>query len=166
MSMPARKMRVELLDGDGNRYTVAFEGQVTREKAVRLLELVELLGGMPSEGGSKVPPGSDFVERAVSKYEKVHKVVQRSFPLTWFSSKDVQNAYEQEFKEPLALSTVATYLSRLSAKGLLTRTGALNSLKYRLSEEYSGSRVGQAAQEQTLQNFTRTKLPRSRSSSG
>ena len=164
--MPARKMKVELLDGDGNRYTVAFEGQVTREKAVRLLELVELLGGMPSEVGSKGVSGSDFVEREFSKYERVHKVVQRSFPLNWFSSKDVQNAYEQEFKEPLALSTAATYLSRLSSKGLLTRTGALNSLKYRLSGEISESRVGQAVQEQPLQNFTRTKLRRSHSSSG
>jgi hypothetical protein len=146
--MPARKMRVELLDGDGNRYTVAFEGQVTREKAVRLLELIELLGGMPSEGAGKDAPRLDFVERGLSKYERVQKVVQRSFPLTWFSSKEAQNAYEQEFKEPLALSTVATYLSRLSAKGILTRTGALNNLKYRMSQAYPAIRVEQALHEQ------------------
>jgi hypothetical protein len=146
--MPPRKMRVELLDADGNRYTVAFEGQVTREKAVRLLELVELLGGIPSEGGGKGALVSDFVERASSKYERVQKVVERSFPLTWFSSKEVRNAYEQEYKESIALSTVATYLSRLSAKGLLTRTGALNSLRYRVSQEYPGLRVEQALQEQ------------------
>ena len=48
--MPARKMRVELFDSDGNRYTIAFEGQVTRDKALRLLDLVELLGGTPGEG--------------------------------------------------------------------------------------------------------------------
>ena len=47
--MPARKMRVELFDSEGNRYTIAFEGQITRDKAVRLLDLVELLGGMPGE---------------------------------------------------------------------------------------------------------------------
>ena len=47
--MPARKMRVELFDSEGNRYTVAFEGQITRDKALRLLDLVELLGGMPGE---------------------------------------------------------------------------------------------------------------------
>ncbi len=48
--MPARKIRVELFDSDGNRYTIAFEGQVTRDKALRLLDLVELLGGAPNEG--------------------------------------------------------------------------------------------------------------------
>jgi hypothetical protein len=147
--MPTRKMRVELLDSDGNRYTVAFEGQVTREKAVRLLELVELLGGMPGEGAGKGVPRPDFVERGFSKYERVRKVVQRGFPLTWFSSKDVQNAFEQEFKEPLALSTVATYLSRLSAKGVLTRTGALNNLRYKLSQDYPSVRVEQVLHERS-----------------
>jgi hypothetical protein len=146
--MPARKMRVELLDGEGNRYTVAFEGQVTREKAVRLLELVELLGGMPSEGTSRGVPRADFVERSFSKYDRVQKVVQRSFPLTWFSSREAQRAYEQEFNEPLALSTVATYLLRLSAKGVLTRTGALNSLKYRMAQRYPSMQVEQALREQ------------------
>lgn len=46
--MPAKKMRVEVFDGGGNRYTITFDGQVTREKALRLLDIVELLGGMPS----------------------------------------------------------------------------------------------------------------------
>ena len=50
--MPARKMRVELFDSEGNRYTIAFEGQITRDKAVRLLDLVELLGGMPGENAN------------------------------------------------------------------------------------------------------------------
>ena len=52
--MPARKMRVELFDSDGNRYTIAFEGQVTRDKALRLLDLVELLGGAPGEGPTAI----------------------------------------------------------------------------------------------------------------
>jgi len=147
--MPARKMRVELLDGDGNRYTVAIEGQVTREKAVHLLELVELLGGIPNEAETKGASGSDLVERPLSKFERVHKVTQRSFPLTRFSSKEVQDAYEQEFKEPIALSTVATYLSRLVTKGLLTRTGTLNRMKYKTSQGYPELRVEQAQRKQT-----------------
>jgi hypothetical protein len=147
--MPARKIRVELLDNDGNRYTVAFEGQVTREKAVRLLELVELLGGMPGEAGVKGTQRPDFIDRCASKFEKVQKLVQRSFPLAWFSSKEVQGAYEQEFKEPLALSTVSTYLSRLSSKGALARAGALNNLKYRVAQAYPTVEVEQAHHGQT-----------------
>ena len=140
--MPARKIRVELIDSDGNRYTIAFEGQVTREKAVRLLDLVELLGGMPNEEGN-VTPKLGVMNNIFSKYDKVRTLVQTSFPLVWFSSKEVQNVYEQEFKEPVALSTVATYLSRLVAKGMLLKTGPLNNLKYKLTQGLPKAQVKQ-----------------------
>jgi hypothetical protein len=125
--MPARKMRVELFDGEGNKYSVAFEGQITREKALRLLDLVELLGG-------SVNPETDsmMANNRFSKYEKVRVLIQKAFPIVWFSSKEVQAAYEQELKEPISLSTVATYFSRMANKGLLMKAGAPNRLKYKL----------------------------------
>jgi len=128
--MPARKMRVELFDNDGNRYTIAFEGQVTRDKALRLLDLVELLGGAPS-GDSTVSSVSSLANCVLSRFEKVHTVIQKSFPLIWFSSKDIQSVYEQELKEPINLSTVSTYLSRMATRGELLRTGGPNNLKYK-----------------------------------
>jgi hypothetical protein len=131
--MPVRKMRVELLDSDGNRYTIAFEGQITRDKAVRLLDLVELLGGMPNDTNNAVP-NLGAANNGFSKYDKVRMIVQRSLPLVWFSSKDVQATYEQEFKEPMSLSTAATYLSRLANRGVRAKTGASNSLKYKLAQ--------------------------------
>ncbi|MEM2099470.1 MAG: hypothetical protein QXU99_07025 [Candidatus Bathyarchaeia archaeon] len=132
--MPARKMRVELFDEDGNRYTIAFEGQITREKALRLLDLVELLGGVPASRSNETNRG--VLENDFSKYDKVRIIVQKHFPLVWFTSHDVQIAYEQEFKEPIGLSTVATYLSRMSSKGLLLRAGASRTLKYKLATSY------------------------------
>jgi hypothetical protein len=128
--MPARKIRVELFDSDGNRYTIAFEGQVTRDKALRLLDLVELLGGAPGEG-PVVGAGASLQNRMLSRFEKVQLVIQKSFPLIWFSSKDIQSVYEQELKEPVSLSTVSTYLSRMTSKGILLRTGGTNNLKYK-----------------------------------
>jgi len=132
--MPARKMRVELFDEDGNRYTISFEGQITREKALRLLDLVELLGGVPAGRGNEI--NNEVSENEFSKYDKVRVVIKKHFPLVWFTSYDVQLAYEQEFKEPIGLSTVATYLSRMSSKGLLLRAGASRTLKYKLSTSY------------------------------
>jgi len=128
--MPARKMRVELFDSDGNRYTIAFEGQVTRDKALRLLDLVELLGGAPSENPS-LSNGQNFPNKTLSRFEKVQLVIQKNFPLLWFSSKEIQSVYEQELKEPVGLSTISTYLSRMANKGMLLRTGGSNNLKYR-----------------------------------
>ncbi len=128
--MPARKIRVELFDSDGNRYTIAFEGQVTRDKALRLLDLVELLGGAPNEGPT-INQSSSVSNRSLSRFEKVQVVIQKSFPLIWFSSKDIQSIYETELKEPISLSTVSTYLSRMATKGMLLRTGGPNNLKYK-----------------------------------
>lgn len=130
--MPARKIRVELFDNEGNRYTIVFEGQVTRDKALRLLDLVELMGGIPV---SENNPGAseNAIGNNIPKFAKVQMCLQRNFPAVWFSSKDAQLAYEQEFKEPISLSTVATYLARMANKGYLLKAGASNKLKYRLA---------------------------------
>jgi len=125
--MPARKMRVEVYDETGNRYTVTFEGRVTRDKAVRLLDLVELLGGMPGSSSGWTQQSPDL-----SKVDRVQLIIEKHFPLVWFSSKDVQSVYEQEFKEPTHLSTISTYLSRLADRGILDRSGPLNQRRYRI----------------------------------
>jgi hypothetical protein len=129
MSMPARKIHVELFDSEGNRYSISFEGQVTRDKAVRLLDLVELLGGAPE--GSENLEFSPAMARELSKYDKVRVTIQKHFPVVWFCSREVQTVFEQEFKEPIGLSTVATYLARMAGKRLLTKAGPPNSLRYK-----------------------------------
>jgi hypothetical protein len=138
--MPARKMRVELFDSDGNRYTIAFEGQVTRDKALKLLDLVELLGGVPGEDPTS-SSASSAANRVFSRFEKVQAVIQKGFPLIWFSSKDIQSVYEQELKEPISLSTVSTYLSRMATKGMLLRTGSSNNLKYKTAPNISQASI-------------------------
>jgi len=125
--MPAKKMRVEVFDGGGNRYSITFEGQVTREKALSLLEIVELLGGMPGVNTGESQTVSD-----VSKQDKVRLLVIRNFPIVWFSSKEVQDLYEKELKEPISLSTVSTYLSRMADRGLLAKSSASNKRRYRI----------------------------------
>jgi hypothetical protein len=140
--MPAKKMRVELFDSEGNKYTVAFEGQITRDKAVRLLDLVELLGGMPNEAANR-STGNAMAGVISSRFEKLRLVVLKSFPLIWFSSRDVQVVYEQELKEPLSLSTASTYLTRLASKGWLLRAGDNNSLKYKIAPNIPRATVKQ-----------------------
>ena len=140
--MPARKIRVELFDSDGNRYTIAFEGQVTRDKALRLLDLVELLGGTPNETPT-VNAASAIPNRLLSRFEKVQIVIQKNFPLIWFSSKEIQATYEQELKEPVSLSTISTYLSRMASKGMLLRTGGPNNLKYKTAPNISQATIKQ-----------------------
>lgn len=130
--MPARKMRIELFDNEGNRYTIAFEGQITRDKAIRLLDLVELLGGMPNETAD-IQPANLVVKNDLSRFEKVRLIIQKRFPLIWFSSKEIQSVYEQELKEPITLSTISTYLARMTNRGILLRTKKSKNLKYKIN---------------------------------
>ncbi len=123
--MPTKKMRIEIFN-NGDRYTVTFEGQVTRDKVLRLLDLVELLGGLPN-----VP--SELTSAAeMSKIEKVRLSAEKNFPVGWFSSKDLQESYEKQFNEPVSLSTVSTYLSRLSDRGFFIKKGSSNQRRYRI----------------------------------
>ncbi|MFQ6086845.1 MAG: hypothetical protein ACE5OV_02380, partial [Candidatus Bathyarchaeia archaeon] len=119
--MPVKKMRVEVFDGSGNRYTITFEGNVTREKALRLFDLIELLGGIPS-----VNPSLKETTSTYSKFDKLRSILEKHFPIVWFSSRDAQLVYEQEFKEPISLSTVSTYLSRMADRGVLSKSGTSN----------------------------------------
>ncbi len=129
--MPAKKMRVEVFDGGGNRYAITFEGQVTRDKALRLLDIVELLGGMPG-----VNSGGDQATSELSKHDKVRILVEKNFPIVWFSSRDVQRLYEKELKEPINLSTVSTYLSRMADRGYLASSSASNKKRYRIVTQF------------------------------
>lgn len=130
--MPARKMRVEVFDSSGNRYTIAFEGRVTREKALRLLDLVELLGGMPPAN-----PTLPSTNPESTKFDKLRLIVEKCFPMVWFSSKEVRSVYEEELKEPISLSTVSTYLSRMTDRGLLLRRGTANRHGFRVATQLS-----------------------------
>jgi len=126
--MPAKKMRVDVFDESGNRYTVTFEGRVTREKAIRLLDIVELLGGIPEEENPELVNATS----KRSKVDRVRQIVEKYLPIMWFTSTDVQTAYEQEFKQPISLSTVSTYLSRMADRGILAKGGASNRRRYKV----------------------------------
>jgi hypothetical protein len=133
--MPTKKMRVEIFI-NGDRYTITFEGQVTRDKALRLLDLVELLGGMPTVNSGTGRPVSE-----ISKIEKVRLAVEKNFPVGWFSSKELQSAYEKQFNEPIRLSTASTYLSRLAARGYFIKKGTANQVRYRIMTAVSNYQV-------------------------
>ena len=124
-TMPVKKMRIEIFDAEGNRYTISFEGKVTKQKALRLLDIMELLGGVHENMEAEQQIFS-------SKFSKIKFVIEKNFPYSWFSSKELLLVYEQEFNKPISLSTVSTYLARLTDRGFLMKTGAVHDRKYRM----------------------------------
>jgi len=124
--VPARRMRVEVYDESGNRYTIAFQGRVTRDNALRIFDIVELLGGMHGVESEVERKGE------ASKIQKVRFVIERHFPAVWFDAKEARSTYETEVKEPISLSTVSTYLTRLANRGILLKSRESNKVRYRL----------------------------------
>jgi hypothetical protein len=125
--MPKKKLKVEIFDIDGNRYTVSCEGQISKEKILHLLDLVELLGATATNDSEWRRTSSDY-----SKFDKVCSLVKQGFPIGWFSSKDAQRVCERELNEPFSLSTVATYLARMADRGFLIRKGPSNCRRYKI----------------------------------
>jgi hypothetical protein len=123
--MPTRKLRLEVFDSQGNRYTIACEGIVNRENVLRLLDLVELVGGTGDEGWRRS-------SLANTKFEKIRAVIEQHFPHEWFSSQDAKKACGQVLSEPLSLSTISTYLARLADRGFLLRKGSSNQRRYKI----------------------------------
>lgn len=123
--MVPRKINIEIFDEEGNRYSITFEGNVTRQKVLGLLDIMELLGGVQD---NKTEEQMIFL----SKIDKTKFVIKKHFPYNWFSSKDVLNTYEQEFNKPISTSTISTYLARLVDRGFLIRKGKTPRINYRL----------------------------------
>jgi hypothetical protein len=126
--MPVKKLRVEIFDAEGNRYTVSCEGHVSRERMLHLLDLVELLGGATVDNSKWRRTSYDY-----SKFDKIYSLIKQSFPGGWFSSKDVQRVCEQELNGSLGLSTVSTYLARMADRGFLIRKGPSNNRRYKIA---------------------------------
>lgn len=116
---------MELVDESGDKVTVIFEGRLSREKILQLADLAELYGGS-FEG--RLGGGSE------SKLDRLLGVVEKCFPFGYFTSRDVLEAFQAEFREPIPLTTVSTYLCRLADRAVLQRVGSgRGCIRYRVA---------------------------------
>ena len=105
---------------------------ITDESGIQLDNIegegfVELLSGSPSD------KRQDKILSKLSKLEKLQLIVKEHFPLQQFTTQAALTAYEDALNEPIALSTVSTYLTRLSDRGFLVRSGTRYRRQYRMS---------------------------------
>ncbi len=122
-----RRVRLELTDENGDKLILIFEGRLNREKLLQIADLMELYGGVSEHGHEET-----YLEN--SKLGKLVKVLEKYFPFGYFTSRDVIEAYMTEYREPITLSTVSTYLARLADRGYLEKERSGNLIRYRLSQ--------------------------------
>jgi hypothetical protein len=124
VSNPLRKrVKVEFQDGQGTKYSLAVEGRISREKVLKIMDLMELVDGTD---GIEEPVPSE-----TSTFGRVFKIIESSYAGKEFSSADIAREYEDLYSQPIALSTISTYLSRFAERGTLKRQKFGNSWVYR-----------------------------------
>lgn len=130
MSSGKRKIKIEFEDAEGSKYNLSLDGDISKNKILKVYELMESLNtldrGQFEENSASDAKGIGKAngrsrESLSSVGSKIWYVVENKFPSSTFTSSDVQEMYEEEYKESMRLDAVATYLSRYFNKGKLIR---------------------------------------------
>ncbi len=121
-----KRVKIELEDEDGTKYTLALEGKVSREKLMKAVDMLEVMD-VPFERNYPKPPDEGTF------FGKVMILLETSFSAGDFSSADVAREFEEKYNQSVRLSTISTYLSRLADKQYIKRERFGNSWVYRRS---------------------------------
>ncbi len=110
--MARKRIRIDMEDADGAKYDIKLEGNVTRDKVLKIFEMMDL---MNIEQGPEAP-------NLDSIGGKIWNIVDKHFPVGGFTSTEILEKYEDEYDEPIKLSVISTYLSRFASKGRVERS--------------------------------------------
>ncbi len=109
--MAKKRIRIDMEDSDGARYDIKIEGNVTRDKVLKIFEMMDLMNIEEELETTNMD----------SVGSKIWYIVDKFFPMGKFTSTAVLEKYEDELNEPVKLSIISTYLSRFSSKGRIDR---------------------------------------------
>ena len=109
--MAKKRSRIDMEDADGARYDIKLEGNVTREKVLKIFEMMDLMNIEEEQETTNMD----------SVGSKIWHIVDKFFPIGKFTSTNILEKYEDEYNEPVKLSIISTYLSRFSTKGKIDR---------------------------------------------
>ncbi len=123
-----RRFKLEFYDNDGVRHSITIDGQITREKVGKLMDLVEVMSGTPRATASAL----GFSPR---KFDRLASTIISRLSDRDFTSSDAKRAFESSFPEKIPLSTVSTYLVRLVDRGVLERIESGQTVSYKVRSE-------------------------------
>ncbi|MEJ2272887.1 MAG: hypothetical protein P8X91_10570 [Candidatus Bathyarchaeota archaeon] len=109
--MAKKRIRIDMEDSDGARYDIKLEGNVTRDKVLKIFEMMDLMNIEEEQEITNID----------SIGAKIWHIIDKFFPMGKFTSTNILEKYEDEYNEPVKLSIISTYLSRFSTKGKIDR---------------------------------------------
>ena len=108
--MKQKRIRINLEDTDGAKFKFDIEGNVTKDKVLKLFELMDLMNIEEEQAPDLGSVGG-----------KIWNVVENYFPAGKFTSSDVLEKYEDEYNQPIKLSVISTYLARFASRNRIER---------------------------------------------
>ena len=111
ITMARKRIRIDLEDNDGARYNFSLDGNVTKDKMLKIFELMDLMNIEEPEQSAQLD----------SIGSKIWNIVDKYHPIGKFTSSKILEKYEDEYEEPIKLSVVSTYLSRFASRGRVAR---------------------------------------------
>jgi len=122
------RVRIEVEYDDGTRNIFQFEGNITREKLMRCLEMIDL---------ETIPhPSAHEEEHRYSLIKQLEYFLRITYPRRWFTSSDVKDAFAKTHGIDIKPTTLSTYLARMYEENILERRGGRRQWQYRVNEEY------------------------------
>ncbi|TDA34512.1 hypothetical protein DSO06_05120 [Candidatus Nezhaarchaeota archaeon WYZ-LMO8] len=112
---------------DGSKMIIIFQGKNVPWKRIQMVkDLIDIVSSAEASNTQNETQEQTLMER-------FKQVIEGNFnDGSWFSSKDVLDAYRRTYNEDLKPSTVSTYLLRLYNNGMLERRGERKNRVYRL----------------------------------
>ncbi len=130
MSSGRRKFKIELEDAEGSKYNLSLEGNISKDKILKIVEFMDLLNMESANGEHMVPNVAP-----ASIGDRIWSLVDSKFPYGSFTSSDILELFEDKYNEPIKLSIISTYLSRYSERGRLARVRQGKEWVYRTASD-------------------------------
>ena len=109
--MAGKRIRIDLEDKDGAKYKFNLEGNINRDKVLKIFDLLDLMNIEETTDN----PGVESVGG------KIWHIVDKYYPTGKFTSSDILEKYEDEYNQPIKLSVISTYLARFTSKNKVER---------------------------------------------
>jgi hypothetical protein len=121
--MGSKKVRIQFEDSEGSKYSILLEGNIKKEKIIKIAELMELLEE------DKIEKSNNVALNSIG--DKLWYLIEEYCQFNNFTSSKLVELYEDYYNEPIKLSIISTYLARFTKRGLLTRVKGKNEWIYK-----------------------------------
>jgi hypothetical protein len=136
MSSGKKRFKIELEDVEGSKYNLSLEGNISKDKIMKIVEFMDLLN-IESNGNSDNEIYNNNKSTPASVGDRIWSLIEGKFPYGGFTSTDILELYEDQYNEPIKLSIISTYLSRYSERGRLARTRQGKEWIYKMTRQQS-----------------------------